>query len=106
MKLWVKIKQSLSGFLGMAVLAATPLLADERMNFAFGFPATSAVGLFHELTLCVWDTKTHQTHTFLCVYGVRFRGTILCLQAGVSMKGAACCLREVCVMIKTNVYRS
>jgi hypothetical protein len=45
MKLWVKIKQSLSGFLGMAVLAATPLLAEERMNFAFGFPATSAVGL-------------------------------------------------------------
>jgi hypothetical protein len=42
----------------------------------------------------------------LCVYGVRFRGTTLCLQAGVSMKGAACCLREVCVMIKTNVYRS
>ena len=45
MKLEVTMKQSLSGLLGVVVLAATPLLAEERMNFAFGFPATSAVGL-------------------------------------------------------------
>ena len=45
MKLEVTMKQSLSGLLGVVVLAATPLLAEERMNFAFGFQATSAVGL-------------------------------------------------------------
>ena len=45
MKLEVTMKQSLPGLLGVVVLAATPLLAEERMNFAFGFPATSAVGL-------------------------------------------------------------
>ena len=34
MKLWVKIKQSLSGFLGMAVLAATPLLVILMLPLA------------------------------------------------------------------------
>ena len=32
MKLWVKIKQSLSGFLGMAVLAATPLVLSDKLD--------------------------------------------------------------------------
>ena len=49
--------------------------------------------------------NTPNTHFFVCM-SVEISGSTLCLQAGASMKGAACCLREVCVMIKTNVYRS
>ena len=45
MKLEVIMKNCFQVFGVVAVLAATPLLAEERMNFAFGFPATSAVGL-------------------------------------------------------------
>lgn len=33
------------GLLGVAAVVTTPLLAKEEMNFAYGFPATSAVGL-------------------------------------------------------------
>ena len=35
MKLEVTMKQSLSGLLGVVVLAATPLLAEERMDFDY-----------------------------------------------------------------------
>ena len=31
--------------LGVAVAAATPLVAQESLNFAYGYPSTSAIGL-------------------------------------------------------------
>ena len=35
---------------------------------------------FRTLTLCVCDSKTHQTHTFSCVCLLWFRGSTLCLE--------------------------
>ena len=35
---------------------------------------------FHKLTLCVWVSRTNQTHTFSRVFRDRFQGSTLCLQ--------------------------
>ena len=39
--------------LGAALIAATPVLAKEKLNFAYGYPNNSAVGLAVEVPVPV-----------------------------------------------------